>query len=320
MRRRGGGPALLNSASPWASTSADLLSLYLSPFTGGVTTRTSLLPTPFPHDPRIHQHHLFSTSSVNTYGYSPSPLTSYLSWIREIVRGTGAPQTKPFIVSITGGADAVAAGVHEIATFAATHNLRLFAEINLSCPNIPGAPPPAYSAEGLGSYLQLLPEQMGVPVGIKLPPFTYPAQFDAVLDVVARYPAALSFITATNSLGGALHLSAPPSLSVDGGKRIWQPTLSSPAGTGVGGLAGEAIHWLAVGNVDSLRRGLDERGLGGVVVIGVGGVGDRDGMVRMLTVGAGAVGVATALGREGVEVFERILMGDAAVGEGEWCT
>ena len=301
-------PALLNSASPWATTASELTALYSSPFTGAVTTRTSL-SSGFEHNPRIHQHTFFpSSSSLNTYGYSPTPLSSYLSYIREIIRTGGQPQKKPFIVSITGSAREVGEGVQKIAEFGEKEGVVVWAEVNLSCPNIPDAPPPAYSADGLEDYLKRLPSPRRIPVGVKTPPYTYQQQFDDFLGVVERYPETLAFITATNTLGGALHLSAPPSLSVEGGK-VWQPTLSSAAGTGVGGLAGEAIHWLALGNVDSLKRGLEKRGLGDVVVIGVGGVSDRDGMVRMLAVGAGAVGVATAFGREGVEVFENILTG-----------
>ena len=124
------------------------------------------------------------------------------------------------------------------------------------------------------------------------------------------FPTTLAFVTAVNTLGSCLHLSSPPSLEV--GKRVWQPTLSSEAGTGVGGLGGEAVHWLALGNVDTIRRALNRAGLQDVVVIGVGGVSDREGWLRMLGVGAGAVGVGTALGREGGKVFRRILEGEKA--------
>jgi dihydroorotate dehydrogenase (fumarate) len=42
-------------------------------------------------------------------------------------------------------------------------------------------------------------------------------------------------------------------------------------------------------------------------IIGVGGVSDGAGYRRMRAVGAAAVGVGTALGREGVVVFSDIL-------------
>jgi dihydroorotate dehydrogenase (fumarate) len=43
-----------------------------------------------------------------------------------------------------------------------------------------------------------------------------------------------------------------------------------------------------------------------IQIIGVGGVSDSVGMQRMRSVGATAVAIATALGREGVDVFEKI--------------
>lgn len=75
----------------------------------------------------------------------------------------------------------------------------------------------------------------------------------------------------------------------------------------MGGLGGAAIHWLSLGNVATIRRMLSAEGMEGVAVIGVGGVADREGWERMLSVGAVAVGVGTALGDRGVRVFGDIL-------------
>ncbi|KAF8242592.1 FMN-linked oxidoreductase [Wilcoxina mikolae CBS 423.85] len=305
-------PPLLNSATPWATTAEELGALYKSPYTGAVTTRTCLLHG-FAHNPRFHQHTLFSTSSLNTYGYSPYPLSFYLSTISTLIT---PPQKKPFIISITGTPSEVAECISTITTFATQNNIQLYAEINLSCPNIRGKPPPAYSAEALTEYLTLLPGHPEIKIGIKTPPYTYQAQYEALISVLTVFPTTLAFVTAVNTLGSCLHLSSPPCLEV--GRSVWQPTLSSEAGTGVGGLGGEAVHWIALGNVDTIRRGLDKAGLEDVVVIGVGGVGEREGWLRMLSVGAGAVGVGTALGREGGKVFRRILEGgDEKACEGE---
>ena len=73
-------------------------------------------------------------------------------------------------------------------------------------------------------------------------------------------------------------------------------------------MAGSPLHPLALGNVLTLRRLLDSHAaaLGHIMIIGVGGVDSREAMERMRAVGAGAVAVATALGREGVGVFAKI--------------
>jgi dihydroorotate dehydrogenase (fumarate) len=72
-------------------------------------------------------------------------------------------------------------------------------------------------------------------------------------------------------------------------------------------MAGAPLHPLALGNVRTLTTLLGEHAeLCHIKVIGVGGVGDADGFRRMKKVGAAAVGVGTALGAQGLSVFEKI--------------
>lgn len=109
----------------------------------------------------------------------------------------------------------------------------------------------------------------------------------------------IDFITCTNTLGSSLVLSDTLS-----------PALASEAGTGIGGLAGAALHPLALGNVATFRKLLDERrDTENIMIIGVGGVDDQAGFARMRKVGAEAVACATSLGRYGVSVFEKITKG-----------
>lgn len=311
-------PPLLNSSSPWATTKSDLLELYNSPFTGAVTTRTSL-SSGFPHNPNIHQRVIFDSptaTSLNTYGYSPHPLSFYLATINEIILESGKPQTKPFIVSITGTPEEACSAITAVSTFKQDTGHSVLVEINLSCPNILDKPPPAYSLQELVAYLDAIaalpPTTFPMHIGLKTPPYTYDGQFVVLLSALKKHPSIISFITSTNTLGSSLHLSSPPRLSTGEGRRVYQPTLSSAAGTGIGGLGGAAIHWVSLGNVRTIRKMLDAEANGlllDVAVIGVGGVGDKDGWERMLSAGAEAVGVATALGAGGVGVFERILEG-----------
>jgi len=111
----------------------------------------------------------------------------------------------------------------------------------------------------------------------------------------------IAFITATNTLGSALLLTA-----------ALQPALASADGSGVGGLAGAPLHPLALGNIRALRAMCDgEAALKAIRIIGIGGVSDSAGFARMRAVGASAVGVGTALGRRGVRVFGEIWKGAA---------
>jgi dihydroorotate dehydrogenase (fumarate) len=197
-------------------------------------------------------------------------------------------------------------------------------EVNLSCPNIPGKPPPAYSSTALLSYLSALKAEIGallehahpheghvhVPIGIKVPPYTYHDQFVAMIDALLQsadvepkhLPCPVSFITATNTLGSSLLLK--PSEEEHG---TFEATIKSANETGVGGLAGAPLHALALGNVYTIKGLLFQHdALSGIQIIGVGGVEDVDGFNRMRAVGAAAVAVGTALGRKGVDVFEEI--------------
>jgi dihydroorotate dehydrogenase (fumarate) len=263
---------------------------------------------------------------LNTLGYSPVRLDEYLAIVGTVIGSSDGlvrrtQQKKPIILSVTGPPEDVQEAYVMIERKASEEGLELGMEINLSCPNIHGKPPPAYNGAALAEYLALLQAQKCLwfdavagsragrrgltppPVGIKLPPYTYMGQFEEVVGALARATVAgrsvVDFVTATNTLGSSLVLD-------EGG----HAALASEAGTGIGGLAGVALHPLALGNVATLRRLLDQmEETKDVTIIGVGGVCDWGGFERMRKAGAGAVAVATALGREGVGVFEKILTG-----------
>ena len=110
----------------------------------------------------------------------------------------------------------------------------------------------------------------------------------------------VSFITATNTLGNCTIL-------VETLHPNYKPALESESGDGIGGIGGIAIHPLALGNVQTIRKLLDQHEqLRHIEIIGVGGCQDFSGYERFISVGAVAVAVGTALGREGVGVFEKI--------------
>lgn len=318
-------PSLLNSASRWATTKEELQELYECPNTGAVTTRTSLLYG-FRHDNAIHQHGFFPSepsaseniSSLNTLGYSPASLTEYILTVQNIYRrvNSSLQPDKPFIFSVAGSIQEVIKCCHYINSHRVISGRRCLMEINLSCPNIVGKPPPGYSKLELVEYLTALAaledeessttEQESVrnlEIGIKIPPYTFQGQFDDLVSALLtctnkNQTCPINFITAVNTLGCCLYLDSTDDST---------PVLESGNGTGIGGLAGAALHPLALGNVATLRRNLDSHGLSRIGVIGVGGVSDSGGYTRMKNVGADAVGVGTALGSRGIKIFDEIL-------------
>lgn len=337
-------PPLLNSANPWATSKEDLQALYDCPYTGALTTRTSITDG-FDHDDTIHQYCFFnhqehdpeqhdvsecspsstkSISSLNTLGYSPLSTKQYLGMISDIILQSNRSLPKPVIFSVTGTPIDIV--THYISIAQAQYKLSqeqctqmtFLMEINLSCPNIAGKPPPAYSKAALADYFMKLSKWRQVSdtvmVGIKTPPYTYQTQFDEIIAALLESvqtamddKCPISFITATNTLGNCLVLS-DAALPPNSPTAI--PAIKSSSGTGIGGLAGSALHPLALGNVATLRRMLDShKELKHIEIIGVGGVSDTAGYKRMRGVGASAVAVGTALGVEGTNIFEKIWKG-----------
>ena len=323
-------PPLINSANPWATTVDDLQALYDCAATGAVTTRTSLIQG-FPHDPARHQYLLYDAAthkaeqdqssltglenaSLNNLGYSPHNLEAYIGFIKTIAGRlpSGAPAKKGFIISVTGSPEDVVGCYKLISSAQGDVPFPLAMEINLSCPNIPGKPPPAYNGAALLGYLTALKEVASdssltrIPYGLKTPPYVqsteYAALIGALEDSASSDPSGVcpvSFITATNTLGSCIVVSPP-----DGSSSV-QAVLP---GTGIGGMAGAPLHPLALGNVLTIRKMLDDKkeALGHIPIIGIGGVLDAAGYRRMKGVGAAVVGVGTGLGIRGVSVFTEI--------------
>jgi dihydroorotate dehydrogenase (fumarate) len=259
-----------------------------------------------------------AVSSLNTLGYAPYTFDQYLSTLQRVERENHQPSKvhKPIIFSVAGSPAEIISAIKLLYQRRPTLAPKTFIEINLSCPNIVGKPPPAYSKTDLLALLVALQSSVasrwtGNPVhlGLKLPPYTHQGQFDDLIaalseDTQKHGYCPISFITSTNTLGSCLALD-------DQG----QDMVRSANGTGVGGMAGVGLHPLALGNVRTLRRMLDaDQALKHIDIIGVGGVSDAAGYRRMRAAGASAVALATALGCEGVGVFERI----ARELEGKW--
>jgi dihydroorotate dehydrogenase (fumarate) len=213
---------------------------------------------------------------------------------------------------------------------------RVGIELNTSCPNIKGSPPPAYHMTGLKPILDVLAryfrEDPTLVIGLKLPPYVYATQFDELLQSIATYSrpdpsdesrrvSPFAFLTSTNTLGQTLFF-AEQAVPLPG-KAAASEEVATPTGfalpTVLGGMAGEALHPLALGNVYTLRRLLDtheEFSLHDISIIGVGGVTTREAHARMRRAGASVVACATILVRNGVGIFEKLSIADDNRGSG----
>lgn len=191
-------------------------------------------------------------------------------------------------------------------------------ELNTSCPNIKDHPPPSYDFPSLSPILDVLASAFRsdptLTIGLKLPPYLYFAQFTQVIQVIASYTQRASpeqpqvnpfaFLTCTNTLGSSLLFSDQVITSTA------QSGYALPSASGFGGLAGEAIHALSLGNVRAISQLLassPDLSLQSIVLIGAGGVVSKEAVQRMEKAGAAVVGCATLLGRLGVKGLQTLV-------------
>ncbi|KAK4703863.1 hypothetical protein P7C70_g2359, partial [Phenoliferia sp. Uapishka_3] len=135
--------------------------------------------------------------------------------------------------------------------------------MSLAAPNInadpvlfSGHPPPAYVRSELEECITLLANKASptLKVGIKLPPYTYDAQFDIVINALCTVSPKLgdhpiSFLTSTNTLGQGLVFSEQIK-EVEGAtmaQGVKSDVLALPGG--YGGLAGAAVHNISLGSI-----------------------------------------------------------------------
>jgi dihydroorotate dehydrogenase (fumarate) len=264
-----------------------------------------------------------SITSINSYGYSPHSLTNYLGWVETIL--TSHPSsTKPVIISITNSDPVVLQSmvrcIQELRSKLHDTNpgkpgkSRIAIELNTSCPNISNSPPSGYSFKSLLPLLHVLKnafaQDMTLTIGLKLPPYVSRDQFTEVINTLQSLvisnanetpKSPFSFLTCTNTLGNSLLFSNQTTTN--------SVALTFAVPTTLGGVAGETLHPLALGNVFTFKQLLSSNeaitaGLGNVRIIGVGGVTSKEAVVRMRQAGADVVGCATLLGKEGVQAFE----------------
>jgi dihydroorotate dehydrogenase (fumarate) len=274
--------------------------------------------------------------SLNSYGYSPHPLSYYIKTISQIITSNPSPNGnshKPFIISITSSdpreLDIMLNMIQELRMSLGEAKHRIAIEFNASCPNILYAPPPAYEPALLVPLIAIFSKHFeadpSLTLGLKLPPYVFKDQYIKMLAVLelpliaGRCP--IAFLSCTNTLGSSLFFGNPgsdfqrpsenpdqPSLDhINKLEESTEPEFALP--TPLGGLAGQALHPLALGNVFSFSTALkasSNLGLKEIRIIGIGGVHDARGAKRMHAAGAEVVGLATALGTHGVEVFEKI--------------
>lgn len=140
---------------------------------------------------------------------------------------------------------------------------RIGIELNTSCPNIPGHPPPAYDPQSLAPLLAVFharfEEDPTLTIGLKLAPYVHAGQFQRVVDLLASVSteannggrtSCVSFLSCTNTLGSSIVFQNQAIPEVEAGPSTSDSEYAVPTVTG--GLAGEPIHALSLGYESNL--------------------------------------------------------------------
>ncbi|KAF8349854.1 hypothetical protein F5887DRAFT_1059109 [Amanita rubescens] len=263
-------PPLINASCAWSSDLNQLQELYDSPYTGAVTTRTATLDGFQEDESHTVAFTTHTTSTLNSYGYSPHPLSTYLSWIQQIFtsRADVKSQLKPFIVSITtSNPNTLRELMHSI-----QHLREKLKRDTLIAPKNPQI---AFSKDPT------------LTLGLKLPPYVYREQFHAILETVET-----RFLPSTNTLGNSLLYP----------EQVAKDVAHYALPTALGGLGGELIHPLSLGNVHTFRELLRSARYARLHTIQLIGEAAQ----RMYKAGASVVGCATYFGKEGTRAFQML--------------
>ena len=235
-----------------------------------------------PNPKYIVKSDLIPGCTLNSMGLPNEGIVKTLEFVKELKEYSN----KPIIVSLSG------LSLDEnlrMLKMVQSQNLADLIELNLSCPNIPNKPMVGYDPEQVNNTLKQVRDIGGnIKLGVKLPPYTDLPIFDQISELLLQYE--VSYITCCNTLGNCLVINPDT-----------ETTLIKPK-NGLGGLAGNYIKPLALGNVWNFYQRLQ----GKVQIVGVGGIRTGTDAFEFLLAGADAVQIGTTWAQEGIGAFERI--------------
>ncbi|MFT8323826.1 dihydroorotate dehydrogenase [Oenococcus sicerae] len=218
-------------------------------------------------------------NTINSMGLPNLGLDYYLNYVLK------SHLKRPTIFSVVGLSQTeIVANLKKLQV----SNYTGLAELNLSCPNVPGEPQIAYDFQTTDEILKQVFAFYGKPLGIKLPPYFDLAHFDQIAKILNRYP--LAYVNSINSVGNGLVIDPKTD------KVVIRPK------DGFGGLGGAQIKATALANVRALRLRLRPE----IKMIGTGGVTCGRDVFDHLLCGADLVSVGSQLAIEGPTVFARL--------------
>ena len=271
---------LMNASGVHCMDKTELDEMVASAAGSLVTKSATMAPRPGNPEPRYAD---LTLGSINSMGLPNLGIDYYLDYVLKYQEDH---PDEPIFMSIVGTTfeDNIAVA-HRIQE----SDFNGLAEVNLSCPNVPGEPQTAYDPKQTVKILDELFTLFTNPLGVKLPPFFDLAQFDQMAAILNKYP--LTFINTMNSVGNGLMID-PATDTV----------MIKPKG-GFGGIGGAFAKPIALANVRAFRQRLKPE----IAIIGTGGVQTGRDVYDLILCGANMVQVGTSLHQQGTSIFDRLL-------------
>lgn len=276
----------INASGCWCTDGAELDQINYSS-SGAITTKSS---TVAPRKGNDHpRSHFDQNWSINSMGIPNHGYKFYLDYIKN------HPNNKPIIISIAPfSVEELTTMLNDIHELTVETGKTQLVEINLSCPNLVSKSIVAYDFDileqyvGAINYRHLVGKLQNTRVGLKLPPYNQPEQFQKVAEIVEHVP--ISFISCINSVVNGLYVDYET-----------EKTLIHPK-EGLGGVGGQPAKPVALANVNQFYKLLPKT----VDIIGCGGISTGLDMFEHILCGAKAVQIGSQLMYEGPSCFERI--------------
>ena len=267
---------LMNASGPLCATYDELEKIGKSS-SGAISLKSATIESRDGNfKPRYFENNLISINSMGL----PNPGYKYLAKLVPKLKIFN----KPIIASISGfSKDDYLEMIREFDSSGAD-----ILELNLSCPNIVGKPQAGYNFKYSKEVLEAARKITNKPIAVKLPAYLDLVHQKQMAEILIN--AKIDFAVLINSIGNCLIIDSEKEEAVIKPKK------------GLGGLGGEYIKPIALGNVFSFYQLLKNK----IKIIGVGGINSGRDVFEFILAGADMVQIATAYARESADVFNRI--------------
>jgi len=282
---------IYNASGPKCTTMNELLELSKNDDTAIILTKSCTLNVRAGNSqPRYYET---EDATINSTGLCNMGYQSYIDFanISHKIYQKNSNKRKPYFISVSGlSLDDNLKILKDIQSCLHVNGI----ELNLSCPNVIGKPQIGYDFPCMDNILnkvfeQYDPDNKDLIFGLKLPPYFDLQHYETVSDILLQY-SKIDYITCINSLGNGIIIDS------DNDSTVIKPK------NGLGGIGGKIVKPIALANVSTFYRLLDDK----IDIIGCGGISTGRDAYEHILCGAKVVQIGSQFSKEGHQCFTRI--------------